>query len=311
MRNHMNALRTPDECFSGLPDYPYQPHYVEVPAGDGASSLRVHYLDEGDVGAVETVLLMHGEPSWSFLYRKMIPPLADAGFRVVVPDLVGFGRSDKPAARTDYTYARHVEWMRAALFERLGLSGLTILGQDWGGLIGLRLVAEHSERFRRVVAANTGLPTGEMPMGDSFLSWQRFSQEAPELPVAGIVGSGCTSKLSPDVLAAYDAPFPDESYKEGARQFPILVPTRPDDPAAAANRRAWEVLESFDKPFLCAYSDADPITRGADQLFLERVPGTKAQHHRTIAGGGHFLQEDCGTELALVVTDFIRANPGN
>ena len=306
----MNALRTPDECFSTLPDYPYQPRYVEVPAGDGTGSLRVHYLDEGDAGAAETVLLMHGEPSWSFLYRKMIPPLADAGFRVVVPDLVGFGRSDKPAARTDYTYARHVEWMRATLFDGLDLSGLTILGQDWGGLVGLRLVAEHPERFRRVVAANTGLPTGEMPMGDAFLSWQRFSQEAAELPVAGIVGSGCTSQLSSDVLAAYDAPFPDESYKEGARQFPILVPTRPDDPAAAANRRAWGVLESFDKPFLCAYSDADPITRGADQLFLERVPGTRGQHHRTISGGGHFLQEDRGPELAAAVTDFIRANPG-
>ncbi|HET6811970.1 MAG TPA: haloalkane dehalogenase [Acidimicrobiales bacterium] len=307
----MNVLRTPDERFSGLPDYPYRPSYVEVPAGEGTASLRVHYLDEGDTGAEETVLLMHGEPSWSFLYRKMVPPLTDAGFRVVVPDLVGFGRSDKPAARTDYTYARHVEWMRSALFDGLDLAGLTILGQDWGGLIGLRLVAEHPERFRRVVAANTGLPTGEMPMGDAFLAWQRFSQEAPELPIAGIVGSGCTSELTPDVLAAYDAPFPEESFKEGARQFPALVPTRPDDPAAAANRRAWEVLESFDKPFLCAYSDADPITRGADRLFLERVPGAKGQHHRTITGGGHFLQEDRGAELAAVVIDFIRANPGS
>lgn len=307
----MKVLRTPDERFSGLPDYPYRPHYVEVPAGDGTGTLRVHYLDEGDPGAGETVLLLHGEPSWSFLYRKMVPPLADAGFRVVIPDLVGFGRSDKPAARTDYSYARHVEWMRAALFDGLGLSEVTILGQDWGGLVGLRLVAEHPERVRRVVAANTGLPTGDMPMGDAFVSWQRFSQEAPELPIAGIVGSGCTSKLTPDVLAAYDAPFPDESYKEGARQFPILVPTRPDDPAAAANRRAWEVLESFAKPFLCAYSDADPITRGADQLFLERVPGTKGRDHPTIAGGGHFLQEDRGPELAAAVIDFIRANPGD
>lgn len=307
----MNVLRTPDECFSGLPDYPYQPHYVDVPAGDGTGSLRVHYLDEGDPGAVETVVLLHGEPSWSFLYRKMVPPLADAGFRVVVPDLVGFGRSDKPAARTDYTYAGHVEWMRAALFEGLGLSGLTILGQDWGGLVGLRLVAEHPDRIRRVVAANTGLPTGDTPMGQAFLSWQRFSQEAPELPIGGIIGSGCTSKLGPDVVAAYNSPFPDESYKEGARQFPLLVPTRPDDPAASANRRAWAVLESFDKPFLCAYSDADPITRGADQLFLERVPGTKGQDHRTISGGGHFLQEDRGPELAAAVIDFIRANSGS
>ena len=306
----MNVLRTPDERFSGLPGYDYDPRYAEVPTGDGTSSLRVHYLDEGSPDAAETVVLMHGEPSWSFLYRRMVTPLADAGFRVVVPDLVGFGRSDKPAARSDYTYARHVEWMRAALFDRLGLSGVTILGQDWGGLVGLRLVAEHPDRFRRVVAANTGLPTGDVPLGDAFMSWQRFSQETPELPVARIVGSGCTSKLAPDVLAAYDAPFPDESYKEGARQFPILVPTKPDDPAAAANRRAWEVLEKFEKPFLCAYSDADPITRGADQQFLERVPGTKGQSHTTITGGGHFLQEDCGPELAAVVIDFIRANPG-
>lgn len=306
----MKVLRTPDERFSGLPDYPYQPRYAEVPAGDGTGSLRVHHLDEGDPGAAETVVLMHGEPSWSFLYRKMVTPLADAGCRVVVPDLVGFGRSDKPAERADYTYARHVEWMRAALFDVLGLSGVTIVGQDWGGLVGLRLVAEHPDRFRRVVAANTGLPTGDVPMGEAFMSWQRFSQEAPELPVAGIVGSGCTSKLGPEVMAAYDAPVPDETYKEGARQFPILVPTRPDDPAVAANRRAWEVLEKFEKPFLCAYSDADPITRGADQQFLERVPGTRGQSHTTITGGGHFLQEDRGAELAAAVIDFIRANPG-
>ena len=307
----MDVLRTPDEGFSGLPDYPYRPRYLNVPTGDGTGELRVHYLDEGDPAASDTVVLLHGEPSWSFLYRKMVGPLADAGCRVVVPDLVGFGRSDKPASRTDYTYARHVEWMRALLFDGLGLWGVTFLGQDWGGLVGLRLVAEHPERFRRVVAANTGLPTGDMPMGDAFLSWQRFSQEAPELPIAGIVSSGCTSQLGPEVLAAYDAPFPGESYKEGARQFPVLVPTRPDDPAAAANRRAWEELETFGKPFLCAYSDADPITRGADQLFLERVPGTKGQSHPTITGGGHFLQEDRGPELAAAVIDFIRANPGS
>ncbi|HEX5267635.1 MAG TPA: haloalkane dehalogenase [Acidimicrobiales bacterium] len=307
----MKVLRTPDERFSGLPGYPFAPHYVEVPAGDGTASLRIHHLDEGDPAAGETVVLMHGEPSWSFLYRRMVRPLTDAGFRVVVPDLVGFGRSDKLAGRSDYTYARHVEWMRSALFDALALSNVTVVGQDWGGLVGLRLVAEHPERFRRVVAANTGLPTGDTPMGEAFMSWQRFSQEAPELPVAGIVGSGCTTKLTPEVLGAYDAPFPDESYKEGARQFPILVPTSPDDPAAAANRRAWEALESFDKPFLCAYSDADPITRGADQLFLERVPGTKGQSHQTISGGGHFLQEDRGPELAAAVIDFVRANPGS
>lgn len=306
----MKLLRTPDERFDALPGFDFKPHYVEVPAGDGGDdTIRVHYLDEGDSGAAETVLLLHGEPSWSYLYRKMIPPLVAAGARVIAPDLVGFGRSDKPADRGDYTYARHVEWMRSALFDALGLSGLTLVGQDWGGLIGLRLVAEHSDRFRRVVAANTGLPTGDTDMGEAFLGWQRFSQETPELPVGRIVAGGCADQLSDEIVAAYDAPFPDETYKEGARQFPVLVPTRPDDPAAPANRKAWEALAAFNKPFLCAYSDGDPITRGADQLFLARVPGAKGRNHPTIEGGGHFLQEDRGPELAGVVAEFIEANP--
>ena len=305
----MRILRTPDERFDGLPGFDFGPHYVEVPAGDGDDgAIRVHYLDEGDPDAAETVLLLHGEPSWCYLYRKMVSPLADAGFRVVAPDLVGFGRSDKPADRLDYTYARHVEWMRSALFDSLGLTGLTLVGQDWGGLIGLRLVAEHPDRFRRVVAANTGLPTGDMDMGEAFLAWQRFSLETPELPVGRIIAGGCATHPSEEIVAAYDAPFPDETFKEGARQFPVLVPTRPDDPAAPANRRAWEVLAGFTKPFLCAYSDGDPITRGADQLFLTTVPGTKGQSHPTIEGGGHFLQEDRGPELARVVTRFIESN---
>ena len=306
----MKVLRTPDDRFDSLPGYDFQPHYVDVPAGDASdASVRVHYLDEGDPASHETVLLLHGEPSWSYLYRKMIPVLVDSGLRVVSPDLVGFGRSDKPSDRADYTYARHVEWMRAALFDGLDLTGLTVVGQDWGGLIGLRLVAEHPERFRRVVAANTGLPTGDTNMGDAFLAWQRFSQEAPELPVGRIIAGGCATEVPDEVVAAYDAPFPDESYKEGARQFPILVPTRPDDAASDANRRAWEVFAGFEKPFLCAYSDKDPITKGADQLFLAAIPGAKGQNHTAITGGGHFLQEDRGPELAEVVSRFIRDNP--
>ena len=303
----MKSLRTPDERFADLPGFAFEPHYTEVDDSEGGT-LRVHYLDEGPSGAAP-ILLMHGEPSWSYLYRKMVPPLAAAGLRVVAPDLVGFGRSDKPADRRDYTYARHVEWMRSALFDALGLSGLTLVGQDWGGLIGLRLVAEHPDRFRRVVAANTGLPTGDTDMGEAFLAWQRFSQEAPELPVGRIIAGGCADQPSDEIVAAYDAPFPDETYKEGARQFPVLVPTRPDDPAAPANRKAWEALSAFTRPFLCAYSDGDPITRGADQLFLARVPGAKGQNHPTISGGGHFLQEDRGPELAAVVAEFIEANP--
>jgi haloalkane dehalogenase len=305
----MKFLRTPDEMFSDLSGYDFSPRYVEVPSGDGEEPLRVHYIDEGPAGAGETIVLLHGEPSWSYLYRSMIPPLTAAGFRAVAPDLVGFGRSDKPADRAEYTYARHVEWIRAALFDQLDLSDITLVGQDWGGLIGLRLVAEHPDRIRRVVAANTGLPTGDMDMGEAFLAWQRFSQEVPELPVGRIVAGGCTSSPSEDVVAAYDAPFPDETYKEGARQFPLLVPTRPDDPAGDANRRAWEVLKTFEKPFLCAYSDADPITRGADGLFLSEVPGTRGQAHPTITGAGHFLQEDSGPVLAEAVIDFVRRNP--
>jgi haloalkane dehalogenase len=306
----MNVLRTPDHRFEGLAGFDYAPRYVEVPRGDGSGSLRVHYLDEGPASGAEKILLMHGEPSWCYLYRTMIGHLTNAGFRVIAPDLVGFGRSDKPGDRTDYTYARHVEWMRAALFDELDLSNLTLVGQDWGGLIGLRLVAEHPDRFRRVVAANTGLPTGDLDMGEAFLAWQKFSQEVPTLPVGRIVDGGCLSALPTEVIAAYDAPFPDESYKEGARQFPVLVPSRPDDPAADANRRAWGALREFDKPFLCAFSDKDPITQGADRLFLDLVPGAVGQDHTTITGAGHFLQEDKGSDLAKAVIDFVHLNTG-
>jgi haloalkane dehalogenase len=305
----MRALRTPDDRFASLPGYDFEPNYVDVPAGDGSDdTLRVHYVDEGPRdGAV--VLLLHGEPSWSYLYRHMIPVLVDAGLRCVAPDLVGFGRSDKPADRTDYTYARHVEWMRAALLDPSGLrlDGITVVGQDWGGLIGLRLVAEHPDRFARVVAANTFLPTGDRDPGAAFLAWQQFSQDTPQLPVGRIVAGGCTSSPPDEVVAAYDAPFPDEAYKEGARQFPVLVPTRPDDPASADNRRAWETLVKFEKPFLCAFSDSDPITKGADRHLKEMIPGCAGQPHTTIEGAGHFLQEDAGPQLAGVVAEFVRS----
>jgi haloalkane dehalogenase len=234
----------------------------------------------------------------------MIPVLVAAGLRAVAPDLVGFGRSDKPAAREDYTYAGHVAWMRAVV-EALDLRDVTFVGQDWGGLIGLRLVAEDPDRYARVVAANTFLPTGDSAPGDAFLAWRRFSQETDTFPVGAIVNAGCTTDLSADVIAAYDAPFPDETYKAGARQFPVLVPTSPDDPAAESNRRAWGVLEQWDKPFLCAFSDSDPITRGGDAVFRARVPGTRDQPHTTIDGAGHFLQEDRGEELAKVIAAFV------
>lgn len=303
----MDFLRTPDDRFANLPGYPFAPHYVEIPAGD-AGRLRMHYVDEGPRDA-DPVLLLHGEPSWSFLYRKMIPGLVAAGHRVIAPDLVGFGRSDKPVRREDYTYQRHVDWLRAFL-EALDLRRITLFCQDWGGLLGLRLVAEHSERFARVVAANTFLPTGDGKPSDAFLAWREFSQKVPEFPTGRILQGATVTELPPEVVAAYDAPFPDESYKAGARQFPTLVPIAPDDPASAANRAAWAKLERFEKPFLTAFSDQDPVTRGGDAALRERIPGARGQAHVTIAGGGHFLQEDCGEELARVVAGFIAATRG-
>lgn len=303
----MKILRTPDERFVDLSGYPFAPHYADVADGEGGR-LRMHYLDEGPPAAAP-VLLLHGEPSWSYLYRKMIPVLVEAGHRCVAPDLVGFGRSDKPVERTDYTYARHVEWLRELLFDRLDLRRITLVCQDWGGLLGLRLVAEHEGRFDRVVAANTFLPTGLNSPGEAFLAWRKFSQETPEFRTSRILQGATTTALSPDVLAAYDAPFPDESYKAGARQFPTLVPATPDDPASAANLRAWEKLERFTKPFLTAFSDRDPITAGGDALFQKLIPGSRGLPHMTIEGGGHFLQEDKGEELAAVTAKFIRDNP--
>lgn len=302
----MDVVRTPDERFVGLSDFPFPPHYLEVGSGDGGV-LRMHYLDEGPRDG-QVVLLLHGEPSWSYLYRWMIPVLVEAGLRAVAIDLVGFGRSDKPTRREDYTYAAHVDWTWSAI-ETIGLTDVTLVCQDWGGLIGLRLVGEHPERFARVVAANTMLPTGDHHPGEAFLAWQRFSQETPEFPVGRIVDGGCVSSLPPDVIAAYDAPFPDDTYKAGVRQFPLLVPTNPDDPAAPANRAAWEVLSRFDRPFLCAFSDSDPITAGAGAVLRKLIPGAKGQPELTIEGGGHFLQEDKGRELARAVVEFVRSTP--
>jgi haloalkane dehalogenase len=302
----VDVLRTPDERFVDLPGYLFEPHYVEVASPDG-SAVRVHYLDEGPADG-QIVLLLHGEPSWSYLYRHMIRVLVAAGLRAVAIDLVGFGRSDKPASRDDYTYQTHVDWTWAAV-EAIGLDAITLFGQDWGGLIGLRLVGEHPERFARVVAANTFLPTGDSHPGDAFLAWQRFSQETPELRIGRIVNGGCVADLAPEVVAAYDAPFPDETYKQGARQFPLLVPTSPDDPAAPANRTAWESLGQFDRPFLCAFSDSDAITRGTDGPLRSHIPGAAGQPHITVTGAGHFLQEDKGHQLAGIVADFVASTP--
>lgn len=293
----MEILRTPDDRFAALPGYPYAPHYVEL------GELRMHYVDEGPRdGAV--VLCLHGEPSWSYLYRKMIPPLVGAGLRVVAPDLVGFGRSDKPASRDDYTFQRHVDWM-AGFLTATDLRDVTLFCQDWGGLIGLRLVAEDPGRFARVVASNTFLPTGDRPPTQAFLSWREFSQTVPEFPVGKCITLGCVRPIAPEVLAAYEAPFPDERYKAGARQFPALVPVSPDDPASAANRAAWERLRAYTRPFLTVFGDSDPITRGADRHLQAAIPGAAGQPHTTLARAGHFIQEDAGEEVAEIVAAFV------
>jgi haloalkane dehalogenase len=300
----MDSLRTPDDRFENLPGYSFEPQYLEVADSEGGS-LRIHYLDEG-LRSGEVVLLMHGEPSWSYLYREMIPVLAEVGKRVIVPDLVGFGRSDKPTETSDYTYARHVDWMREALFEHLNLEGITFFGQDWGGLIGLRLVAEHPNRFDRVCVANTGLPVGHGAT-EAFIAWREFSQNADPLPVGRIVAGGTVNGLTDEEIAAYDAPFPDATYTAGARIFPALVPVEPDNPAVADNVAAWESLERFEKPFLVAFSDSDPITGGGDKVFHDRVPGTKGQPHGTIEGAGHFLQEDKGPFIAEMLLAWMEA----
>ena len=299
----MKTLRTPDERFVDLPDYPWAPNYVDVDDLDGGT-LCVHYLDEGSADA-PVVLLMHGEPSWSYLYRKMIPTLLAAGLRVVAPDLVGFGKSDKPTEKSDYTYERHVAWMQAAIIDHLDLRDATFFGQDWGGLVGLRLVAENPERFARVIIGNTGLPTGEQRPSDAFMAWQKFSQTTEVFDIGFLLQSATTTELSPGEVAAYDAPFPDDSYKAGARIFPSLVPTSPDDPAAEANRAAWEVFKAWDKPLICCFSDSDPVTAGGDKPFLALVPGAQGQPHTTVEGAHHFFQEDGAPQLAQIIIDAV------
>ena len=330
----MDFVRTPDERFENLPGYPFAPHYSEIPDSEGGR-LRIHHLDEGP-GDGEIILCLHGQPTWSFLYRKMIPVLVGAGYRVIAPDFVGFGRSDKPTRRSDYTYARHVAWMSTWLTE-MDLRDITLFGQDWGGLIGLRLVAAYPDRFARVVAANTGLPEGgglpedaapamhelyeSLPVvtvaelaekfgatdgPPGFLYWRKFCAETPELRIGDLVGGG---RVAADIRTGYEAPFPDESYKAGARQFPSLVPIFPDDPEIPANRKAWEALAAFDRPFLTAFSDGDPVTAGGEKRFQDRIKGAQGRNHPTIRNAGHFLQEDQGETVAAEVLKFCRENP--
>ncbi|MFT7594017.1 MAG: haloalkane dehalogenase [Paracoccaceae bacterium] len=297
----MKALRTPDDRFMGLKDYAFAASYLTVDDTEGGD-LRVHYLDEGP-GDAAPVLLMHGEPSWSYLYRHMIPRFTAKVQRVVAPDLVGFGKSDKPTERGDYTYQRHVDWMTSVLTQ-LDLRGITLVCQDWGGLIGLRLWADMPDRFARIVVANTALPTGDQPMGKAFESWRAYSQTAPEFHAGRIVYGGTTGKLTEDEIAAYDAPFPDDSYLAGARQFPMLVPAQPDDPASDSNRQAWKVLRGLDTPVLTAFGADDMIMAGVDKTF-QTLPGAKGQPHTILPKAGHFLQEDVGVELVELTNAFI------
>jgi haloalkane dehalogenase len=297
----MKILRTPDAAFAAVADFPFEPRYLTVGAKAGTPPLRLAYIDEGPRDAAP-ILLLHGEPSWSYLYRRIIAGLKGA-HRVLAPDLIGFGRSDKPAAQDDYSYERHVAWIGEWL-ETLDLRGITLFCQDWGGLIGLRLVAADPERFARVVVANTGLPTGS-GMSEGFQRWLDFSQSIPTFPTGFIVNTGCSRELSPAEIAAYDAPYPDESYKAGARVFPRLVPVTPEHASVAENKAAWDVLARFDKPLLTAFSDADPVTAGGDKIFQQRVPGAQGQPHVTLKGG-HFLQEDSPDEIAALLDRFAR-----
>ena len=276
----MQVLRTPDGRFADLPDFPYAPTYAEVVDADG-TKLRIHAVDEGPRDA-PPILLLHGEPSWSYLYRHIIAALVAKGHRVVAPDLVGFGRSDKPSAQADYTYERHVKWMSDWL-AATALNDITLFCQDWGGLIGLRLVAAFPERFKRVIVANSGLPVGA-GSSKGFEQWLQFSQNAPVLPIGEILNMGSKRELSVAEKAAYDAPFPDETYKAGARRFPALVPVTPQHASVAENQAAWQALEAFDKPFLTAFSDGDPVTAGGEKVFQARVPGACGQTHVTLHG---------------------------
>lgn len=301
----METYRTPDSAFENLPDFGWEPSYAQVTDPDGGT-LRVAYIDAGPADGPVAVLL-HGEPSWSFLYRHVIPVLVESGIRCVVPDLVGFGRSDKPVDRSDYSYARLVEWTRELLLDHLDLHDVTLVGQDWGGLVGLRLVAEHPDRFARVVAANTGLPTGDFDMPPVWWAFRRAVEKAKALDIGRLVAGGCARPMAEEVRAAYDAPFPDERSKAGPRAMPSLVPTRPDDPASEANRAAWQVLSTSALPYLLPFSDSDPITGAMGPILQKLIPGARNRNHPTIQNAGHFLQEDAGAELGQVVADFIRS----
>ncbi|MHA1255671.1 MAG: haloalkane dehalogenase [Promethearchaeota archaeon] len=297
----MKLLQTPEERFKDLPDFPFKPHFIEV---DG---INIHYIDEGN-NQEEIILLMHGEPSWSFLYRHMIPILVKGGYRVLAPDLVGFGRSDKPTEQSDHTYGKHVDWMTKWV-KLLDLQNITLFCQDWGSTIGLRVAIENQERFSRIFLSNGGLPTGEHKMPEAFMKWREVSRNMPKFNIGRIMKAATTNKLPRDVIKAYEAPFPDDSFKAAPRIMPSLIPISTDDPEHKANKKAIEMFRKWEKPFLTAFSDGDPVTRGGDKFWQKNVPGTQGQKHTTIKNAGHFVQEDKGPELAELLLEFIKNNP--
>ena len=296
---HGDVLRTPEARFANLPDFPYQPRYTEV------GILRIAHIEEGPRDG-PLVLLMHGEPAWSFLYRKMIPVFVAAGMRVVAPDLVGFGRSDKLEEAADYSYFNHVQWMKAWV-QANDFQHMTFFGQDWGSLVGLRVVAEMPDRFDRVVLANGALPTGLDALPTAFKIWRAFARYSPWFPIGRIVKTGCHKGLTPAEVAAYNAPFPSRKYTVAARVFPGFVPSAPDDPERERNLAAWEVFKRWEKPFLTLFSTRDPVTKNGEFVWQKRVPGAQGQNHFKIRGAGHFLQEDTGEEVAQHIVRFMRA----
>lgn len=295
----MPIIRTPDERFVNLPGYPFAPHYADL------GGVRMHYIE---AGAGEVVLCLHGEPSWSYLYRKMIPLLA-AHARVIAPDLIGFGKSDKFTEPDEYSFQMHRDLL-VRFLDTLSLNNITLVCQDWGGLLGLRIASELPDRFARLVIMNTGLPAGD-PMPRAFLAWQTFALRSPDLPVGRILRSGMAhaDAIPDEVIAAYEAPFPDATYKAGAKVFPALVPTSPDQPGADAMRRARDVLSRWTKPALVMFSDGDPITRGGDIFFRNLIPSAKDQPFIVISDAGHFLQEEKGEEIARHIRDFMQRTP--
>ena len=284
----MSILKTDLTLFENLSDWKYKENFTTVMSEFG--ELDIHFVDENSTSD-ECVLLLHGNPTWGYLYRNMIDPLKENGYRVVVPDLPGFGKSDKFSVRYNYSYEGFVDWM-SQFIENTDLKNITLFCQDWGGLIGLRLAAKYSDRFEKIVAANTGLPTGKAPLSEGFAVFREFLQIKPDLHVAGQVRNGTTKGIDENALAAYNAPFPDDDHKQGVRQFPNLVPGTPRTPSAEPNKEDWKILREWEKPFLCAFSDKDPIFSGVENSFYKLIPGCKDMPHVTIENAGHFLQED-------------------